>query len=1058
MVIYRIQIRGNQKLKTTWYSVRSFAWFVLAVLPVVAQGGAVSTGGGQEDEEEVVVEGSLFRFFKDALEEKQTSDIILDSVVSEDIGKFPDVSIADAIARLPGVSVIRDRGGNASEISVRGLGPNLSSTLLNGREVAAVGPSRHVQYDSFPAELLDGAGVYKSPKPSTIEGGIGGTVDLRTLRPLDYGERKVVFDLRGSYFDNGSDIRNSDDTGYVGTVSVVHQLFDDTLGIAFGASRRDQPILTARTNFFPYTGTELQVTDRTAFNGVLRAPGGRFWYWDPNADGGNGANVLAPRETQLRCFRAANDGCTGTNPAGGEGYYRRDSTFNNPAAIPNLAGGVEEVGPLLDSQPHNDRFHTASRQPAEGEIVAPTGFEALLRNGNDQRDGLVGAVQWTPTDEIEAIFDIIDTSVSYSEHQYGFRANNAISLPRNHRWDGLHNRGGNVIRDARLRGTALGSATIIDHLEDWPPGIRPSVVNERWTSTDDFFSTGLNLQWERDRLALAADLGYSKAERDGRWTTTRSDATLNGERVGVNYHTVDGRGVFRFFRVPDSALGVGGPASDPDTALTDTAVFQELDLTDEDVFKPAALDASRSVATEQVLAYAVDGSWDLDGLLDGLYFHDVTAMSFGLRYSDREKEFDNYSEDNAAPVADDPATPDVDESSLVGRLGTPTRAGGNFASSVPAILWYDLDEVIRLNYGGFNYVKSEEDRREDGTVEEKVLAGYVAFDMNGDIFNLPYSGNMGVRVARTHQTSAAMRSTGFGDNAEFIPFSVENNYTDILPSVNVSFSLTNAQILRFAASRALTRAPLDDLQAGVGEFDTDQVSDGIEAFGGNPDLKPWRSTQVDFSYENYYADGAALAISGFHKSLSSFVVRLRRTGQALPSGRTGTIVQPVNGSGGRARGFEVAWTQPLKDYLPGIFSGFGLYGNYTRIDSQIGLSPAYVTGEFSLPGLPENSFYASLWYSYKGVDWSLGYWYRDPMVIELGDVPDQLLFSDRERTVDFQASYTFQEQSVLRGLRVHIQAKNLTNEPFRTYYGDKTRVGRYEEYGRRFWAGLRYEF
>ncbi len=119
---------------------------------------------------------------------KRDQAMIVDSISAEDVGKLPDVSIADSLARLPGVTAQRLEGRD-QRLSIRGLGPDFSTTLLNGREQVTVGDNRGVEYDQYPSEFFKTVNVYKSADASLIAAGIAGTVDLRMLRPLEFQAR-----------------------------------------------------------------------------------------------------------------------------------------------------------------------------------------------------------------------------------------------------------------------------------------------------------------------------------------------------------------------------------------------------------------------------------------------------------------------------------------------------------------------------------------------------------------------------------------------------------------------------------------------------------------------------------------------------------------------------------------------------------------------------------------------------------------------------------------------------------------------------------------------------
>lgn len=177
-----------------------------------------------------------------ALSVKENLDSIAEAIAPEDLGKLPDLSIAESLARLPGLATQRV-GGHAEYISIRGLSPDFVGTTLNGREQASTGENRGVQYDQYPAELMGGAVVYKVPDATVIGQGLSGTVDLHTIRPLDFQEMTMAANLRGERTTNGS-LNPGSGVGKTGnrvSFSFVDQFLDHTLGVAFGVAHLDSP-------------------------------------------------------------------------------------------------------------------------------------------------------------------------------------------------------------------------------------------------------------------------------------------------------------------------------------------------------------------------------------------------------------------------------------------------------------------------------------------------------------------------------------------------------------------------------------------------------------------------------------------------------------------------------------------------------------------------------------------------------------------------------------------------------------------------------------------------
>lgn len=190
-----------------------------------------------------------------AIDLKYDETSIVEAVSSEDIGKLPDASIAESIARLPGLAAQRVQG-RASTIAIRGLAGDFATTLLNGREQASIGDNRGVEFDQYPSELLSSAVVYKTPDAGLIGQGLSGTVDLRTVRPLTFPERTFAVNARVEKNSLGELNPGVDDFGNRLSASYIDQFADDTLGLAIGYARLDSPGQAQRWNAWGYpTGT-----------------------------------------------------------------------------------------------------------------------------------------------------------------------------------------------------------------------------------------------------------------------------------------------------------------------------------------------------------------------------------------------------------------------------------------------------------------------------------------------------------------------------------------------------------------------------------------------------------------------------------------------------------------------------------------------------------------------------------------------------------------------------------------------------------------------------------
>ena len=201
-------------------------------------------------EEEIVVTG-FRRALESAVRTKRDQEQIVESVTAEDIGKLPDNSIGESIARLPGIASQRT-SGRANVIAIRGFGPDFSQTLLNGREQTSTNDNRGVEFDQYPSEVVSQVVVYKSPSASLVGQGLVGTVDIRTVRPLDYGREAFAIGVRGSYTDLGKLNAGSDDKGYRVSGTYIDQFADDRLGVAIAASYIDEPYQVQEFNAWGY--------------------------------------------------------------------------------------------------------------------------------------------------------------------------------------------------------------------------------------------------------------------------------------------------------------------------------------------------------------------------------------------------------------------------------------------------------------------------------------------------------------------------------------------------------------------------------------------------------------------------------------------------------------------------------------------------------------------------------------------------------------------------------------------------------------------------------------
>ena len=220
----------------------------------------------KNDDVEIIEVKGFRRSLIQAIDTKRFSSSVVEAISAEDIGKLPDSSIAESIARLPGLAAQR-LDGRASSITIRGMGEDFSTTTFNGREQVSIGDNRGVEYDLYPSEVISEVVVYKTPDASLTTQGIGGTVDLRSTRPLSAGEQSITANVR--FEQNEMDAVNPemDNKGYRGSFGYVDQFADDTIGVAFAYAHMESPNQEQRWNAWGY--------DPSGADGDLRLTGAK---------------------------------------------------------------------------------------------------------------------------------------------------------------------------------------------------------------------------------------------------------------------------------------------------------------------------------------------------------------------------------------------------------------------------------------------------------------------------------------------------------------------------------------------------------------------------------------------------------------------------------------------------------------------------------------------------------------------------------------------------------------------------------------------------------------
>jgi len=341
-------------------------------------------------------------------------------------------------------------------------------------------------------------------------------------------------------------------------------------------------------------------------------------------------------------------------------------------------------------------------------------------------------------------------------------------------------------------------------------------------------------------------------------------------------------------------------------------------------------------------------------------------------------------------------------------------------------------------------------------IEEKGYAGYVMGEFGGD----GWRGNAGVRIVETKQTSSgfvqqSVMKPGFVSDAFgiFQPVTIDRSYTDILPSINVSFDLTEQIVLRVAAARTMARPDYTDIAPTV------NLNVGsLSGSSGNPNLDPYRANQFDVSLEWYPNKDTIVAGALFYKDIESFITDKpiqqafsvetntpnlsRCTSAATPTSPNlfncvFDINQRSNGGGGHIEGVELTVQAP-------IWNGFGVQTNYTY-------SHAKTQSGDPLPGNSENTFNFTGYYENDRLQARLGYTYRSDFFITFDRSTP--LNQKALKSLDGQVSFAVTDNFTLT-----FDAINITNEKIEQFSGGTFRPRAIYDNGRQYYAGLRFKF
>ncbi len=372
-----------------------------------------------------------------------------------------------------------------------------------------------------------------------------------------------------------------------------------------------------------------------------------------------------------------------------------------------------------------------------------------------------------------------------------------------------------------------------------------------------------------------------------------------------------------------------------------------------------------------------------------------------------------------------------------GKYDVLTPSNGNFWSNpIPAEALFDIniDEDLAEEIG------------HTLDVEENTAAAYVQVNFDGELFDLPYRANLGVRVVNTDIESGGWQEEPGQPNLWVVQ---TNSYLDALGSANIQLALQENMLLRLAVADVMSRPNIIDLSSATRINLGDNTGKS-----GNPGLEPFRARQYDISFEWYGSETDYFSTALYYKDIESFIVSSSEQRLLIPYGSTPDqakiydIALPANGEGGSIKGFETGFTKTFGD-LGEIYQGLGLTVNYTYADSETPNKHIVTQENLPIEGLSTHSYNLIGFYEYHDFSTRLAYNWRSEFLDKTQGFNQQPQTQKDRGQLDFSLGY-----QITNKIRLTFDATNLTNTAKDQYSGYEERDFLITTVGRRYTLGL----
>lgn len=997
-----------------------------------------SAAFAQSDEPAVVEEVQVFGIraaTEAAMDIKRDSTGVVDAISAEDIGKMPDANLAESLQRIAGVSINRTNG-EGSQVTVRGIDPSLNMVTLNGRNMPTVTnngtagdkSSRAFDFANLASESINGVEVYKTGRAEISGGGLGATINLKTLKPLEAGEQmsfgaKAVQDttvFRGE----GSEITPE----VSGLFSWAND--DDNFGIALAASYQERD--NVRSNAF-VNNWQLQTA------GAATAD-----TWDGTIPASADVENL-PSEGSLYALP------TDLRYALEDNHRERTN-----AQLTIQFRPVERLTATLDyTYSENDFSADRSQQSTWYNISAITGL--VFDTGNAVATPLIYEEGYDGTKD-----------VSFAQQDFNsVSQNNSLGL--NLAWE---------VTDSFTLEFDYHDSVAKNTTNQWELGLNANVVTSNYSN----WSTDLpvmGITFDDSDLSNGNGNGVldggdiSGAMGTLAWDTQRAEvqqAQLKGTfeldefiffdetkfGFGADMRTQENRGLVNKGETPRITMGNWGGV-DPDLFGSNwPSYFQSRNFGD-------AFDQSDATGNSNFLDFGLDGDFD--------------AIKNALEYT-------NSLAQNAIKVIDDdPATADVVEyywTSPGDTTMSPTELNPDNFNSFPNGKvqpngHLDVNRVIEEDVNAFYLAFN-------GGFDIGGMAANLGLGIRYEETD----------VTSTAITSVPADLQWDGDNDWSMVAGVgvenvveESSYDNVLPNIDFDISITDDIKLRASYSTTMARPSYADMKA-------DKTIDNIylkQASAGNPGLVALESNNLDLSAEWYYSDDSYVSAAYFTKDVSNFIgsevvdsevygLRDARAGaryqaaldsgisandeaalwayvcSGTPCGSTDTdptmiwdLKQPTNNRDATIDGIELS----IQHWFGG--SGFGVQANYTMVDSDLEFDDTSADPQFALIGLSDTANLIAF-YDKDGLQARLAYNWRDEFLSSVtqggNNAPG---YTEAYGQLDMNISYDITDD-----VTVSLEGLNVLGEDYRVHGRSDAQMFSFEDYGARYSLGLRVAF